>query len=207
MSPAKLSAALKIDSAATLPIITCGPVALPNGTRRNGEALTLATTVRLDRVDTRRVATSMNGVTLWLGIGAVGLAGFVLVDLASHAHGDGQHHHAHAHRHGHLIRTHHHGHGPNAGHEPPPDRSADARPCGGDEHHCCMERCPSDTAHFTLASRETRRLNELDTVAADSDVPVGASFMPEVATPPRAPPDEPTSQDTLPHLRTIVLLA
>jgi hypothetical protein len=148
----------------------------------------------------------MNGVKFWLCMGAAGLAGFALVERGLHAHGDGHHHHAHAHRHGHLIHTHHHWHGPNGAHEAPPDSRGGARPCSGDEHQCCVERCPADAVHFTLPPRETRRLNELDTVAAAFDVSVGASFVPEMSAPPRAPPDEPTSQDTLPHLRTVVLL-
>jgi hypothetical protein len=90
---------------------------------------------------------------------------------------------------------------------PQPTGTGASRPCGGDEHHCCMDHGDRpDAVHFTLPPRETRRLSEIDMVTTDMDVSAGVSVAPEAWAPPRAPPDGPSSQDTLPHLRTIVLL-
>ncbi len=135
------------------------------------------------------------------------MAGVWLAERGLYAHGDGHHHRAHAHDHDATTHTRHHSHDTGDGHVPQsPDADA-PRPCGGDEHHCCMDHGgQSDAAHFTLPPRETRRLSELDRIATDVDVAAGVAFAPEAWTPPRAPPRGPASQDTLPHLRTIVLL-
>lgn len=154
----------------------------------------------------RRIATKMSDVRLWLCISAVGLAGFGLAERGLHAHGEEQHHHTHAHRHGDTTHTHHHSHDADDGHVPQPTDAGAPQPCGGDEHHCCMDHGQPDAVHFTLPPRETRRLSDLDTVATDVDVAAGVAFVPEAWAPPRAPPDGPSSQDPLPQLRTIVLL-
>ncbi len=148
----------------------------------------------------------MSDLRLWLCISAVGLAGFGLAEWGVHAHGEEHHHHTHAHRHGDTAHTHHHSHDAEDGHVPLPESSDDTRPCGGNEHHCCVDHGQPDAVHFTLPPRETRRLSELDTVATDFAAIVSVDFQPEPWTPPRAPPDRPSSQDALPHLRTIVLL-
>ena len=149
----------------------------------------------------------MDGVRLCLCISAVGLAGFGLAEWGMHPHRDEHHHHTYAHRHGDTTHTHHHSHDADDLHVPLPDGGDKPQPCGGDEHHCCMEHGGQQYAVLiTLPPRETRRLSELEAVITNSNVGVGASFLPEAWTPPRAPPDGPSSQDTLPHLRTIVLL-
>lgn len=148
----------------------------------------------------------MSGVRLWLCIGAVSLAGYGLAEQSLHAHGDEHHHHTHAHSHGATTHTHYHSHDADDGHVPQAAQSGVPRPCGGDEHHCCMDHGQPDAVYFTLPPREARRLIDLDTVVTDVDVFAGAQFLLEAWTPPRAPPDGPSSQDTLPHLRTIVLL-
>lgn len=148
----------------------------------------------------------MSGVRLWLCVGAVALAGVWLAGRGLHAHGDGHDHHTHAHHHDATTHAHYHSHDPDDGHVPAPLRTDAPQPCGGDEHHCCVDHGEPDAVHFTLPPRETRRLSEFDTVATDVDVAAGFAFVPEAWTPPRAPPDGPSSQDPLPQLRTIVLL-
>lgn len=148
----------------------------------------------------------MSGVKFRLYMAAVSLAGFVLAERVLHAHGDGFGHHAHAHWHSHLIHPHHHSHGLGDDQAPLPNDGTDEHPCGGDEHHCCVERCPSDAAHFVLPPRESRRVNEVDTVAVHFDVSAGARFTPELSVPPRAPPNETSRLNLLPRLRTTVLL-
>jgi hypothetical protein len=148
----------------------------------------------------------MREVKLWLCIGAVGLAGYWLAERGLHAHDHAPHHHTHAHSHGSTTHTHHHSHDADAGHVPLTAQGNTPRPCGGDEHHCCIDHGQPDAVHFALPPRETRQLSDLDTIASDIGVFVGMCFKPEAWTPPRAPPDGSSSQDTLPHLRTIVLL-
>lgn len=149
---------------------------------------------------------ALDSLKLWQCVAAVGLAGFGLAVWVSHAHGDEHHHHTHEHRHGNLTHTHHHSHDADEGHDARPTGGESRRPCGGDDHHCCMDHGQPDAADLTLPPRETRRQSELDTVAADVPVFTGRAFLPEAWTPPRAPPWFESGQDALPQLRTIVLL-
>ena len=153
-----------------------------------------------------RVPAGMSGVRLWLCIGAVGLAGFGLVESGLHAHGDLHHQRMHVHRHGDVAHTHHNAHNTDDGLMLLSDGGAVPWPCG-DERHCCMNHGVPDAIHFThFTLGGTRRLSELNPVATNFDVCTGVLFLPEAMMPPRAPPDGPSSQDALPHLRMIVLL-
>jgi hypothetical protein len=148
----------------------------------------------------------MRDVKLWVCAVAVALAGFGLAERLSHAHGDEHHHHTHTHRHGGTTHRHHHSHDTDDGHASLPPGGDAQRPCGGDEHHCCTNNGQPDAVYFTVPPRDSRRLSQLETVTTDVNSSVGVSFLPEAWTPPRAPPSGPSSQDAIPHLRTIVLL-
>ncbi len=143
---------------------------------------------------------------LWLCIGAIGLAGFGLGEWGMHAHGDEHHHHTHEHRHGDVSHTHYHSHDADDSHIPQPADSGAPEPCGGDEHHCCTDHGEPDAMHVTIPVRETRRLTQLETASLHHTVSCGVDFQSEAWTPPRGPPAGPSSQDAIPHLRTIVLL-
>jgi hypothetical protein len=156
----------------------------------------------------------MSDVKMWLCVGAIGVAGYGLAQQGSRAHDDEHHHHTHAHSHGGAAHTHYHSHDPDDGHVPEPGNAGAPepqdgevpRPCGGDDHHCCTDHGQPEGVVLTLPPRESRRPNSLATAATPVAVLTTADIQAVALTPPRAPPRTSSNQDSLPHLRTIVLL-
>jgi hypothetical protein len=156
--------------------------------------------------ESSRDGTEMSDVKMWLFVGAIGLAGYGLAQRGSHAHDEEHHHHTHEHSHGGATHTHYHSHDADDGHVPEPGDGGVPRPCGGDDHHCCMDHGQPDGVVLTVPPRESRRPSNLDTASTPVAILTTAHIHAVALTPPRAPPRTSSSQDSLPHLRTIVLL-
>lgn len=131
-------------------------------------------------------------------VSALGLAGYGLARSDAHAHADDHHRHVHEHHHGGHSHTHHHSHGEHEGHTP--------GPAGEDDHHCSVDHVQPDAVVLMHVPRDTRRANDVDRLSATVAKLVSNDCRAVAPRPPRAPPQEATGQDSLPQLRTIVLL-
>lgn len=136
---------------------------------------------------------------MWLSLGAIGLAGFGLSEWGSHAHDDGHHHHSHEHTHGGTTHSHHHSHDEHDGHAREPSDN-------DNDHHNIIDHGNPDPVILTVPPRETRRVDDVETISIAVVAPATADCRSVALPPPRSPPRASSGQDALPHLRTIVLL-
>jgi hypothetical protein len=134
-----------------------------------------------------------------LVVGGSAWTGWQLLDHVAHGHGDHAHfHHAHMHRHHDVVHFHGHAH-----HSDDVDSHEDS----DTDHHEYAESHgePAPLFLFTCSHGRTRDLNAAATwsgIACENCDLDGSSEL----HPPEHPPRPPTAQDSIPHLRTIVLL-
>ncbi len=138
----------------------------------------------------------------WACLSALALTGCWLTVGGVHKHSDGHHHHVHhTHVHHHDGTTHSHEHRHTTG-------NGDLNDHESDDHHHYSDNDHSPVVVLILPPRVTRPSTQLQIDCRSLDVTcLNCSDGSAVAlTPPRSPPAHYVSQDSLPQLRTIVLL-
>jgi hypothetical protein len=144
---------------------------------------------------------SMMKVSVLILFGIASMSGMTALQTLGHAHqghAHGHEHHIHAHSHDGHVHSHEHSH---PAHEQHPEHDS-----SGDHHECASGHGDPVPVLLIASSRDWRRPTETKFLAVKAAV----SWSPRIETdglaPPERPPQSPTSQDSLPQLRTVVLL-